>query len=60
MNLSRLLGGAAALGLALAAAPALAQDEGGISWHDDWESAAKAAKEKKCVVFVYVHRLVPN
>ena len=50
--------GAAAVALSFAApAPALA--EGSVTWHENWEDAAKAAKAKGSVVFVYVHRLPP-
>ena len=34
--------------------------EGPIKWIENWEDAAKAAKEKGSVVFVYVHRIEPH
>lgn len=48
----------AALALAVSASPAAA--EGPITWHENWEDAAKAAKAKGSVVFVYVHRIEPT
>ena len=54
--------GASLAALALATGPATAAPtEGGpIQWIENWEDAAKAAKAKGSVVFVYVHRLVPQ
>ena len=49
----------AALALAAPAPAAPAPTEGPISWIENWEDAAKAAKEKNSVVFVYVHRTSP-
>ena len=64
MRLLHTLTAALALGALAApalAAPAPAPAEGGpIKWHENWEDAAKAAKEKGSVVFVYVHRIEPH
>lgn len=51
--------GAASAALALAVPAASAPTEGSIQWHENWADAAKAAKAKGSVVFVYVHRINP-
>ena len=56
------------LGLSLAALAATAPvsadpapaKEGPIKWIENWEDAAKSAKEKGSVVLVYVHRIEPH
>lgn len=41
-------------------APAPAAEEGTLTWVHNWEEAAKQAKAKNTVVFVYVHRIEPH
>ena len=65
MHPTRSLAIAGALLAATLAAPvALAQDPpvaaSPIQWVDGWDAAAKAAKTKNSVVFVYVHRTQPG
>lgn len=52
------LSGAAVAALWLAGSAAAT--ESAITWHENWDDAAKAAKTKGSVVFVYVHRLEPH
>ena len=52
--------GVAVAALALANPAAAGPKDGPIKWIENWADAAKAAKAKGTVIFVYVHRFKPD
>jgi hypothetical protein len=52
--------GSVAAAVVMAAVAGATFTEGAVTWHENWADAAKAAKAKGCIVFVYVHRLEPH